>query len=92
LTVDRLLSREAFVALVAHDLDLAPSVVAGDGGRPWAPDPVALLRIDELVSRELGIELPETALAPAADVDSLYRAYALEHVATDLRASGTVQG
>ena len=78
------------MALVARGLDLAPSVVAGDGGRPWAPDPVALLRIDELVSGELGVELPEAALASTADVDSLYRAYALERVALDLRAQGTV--
>ena len=79
------------MALIARGLDLAPSVVAGDSGRPWAPDPVALLRIDELVSGELGVELPEAALAPTADIDSLYRAYALERVATDLRAPGMVE-
>ena len=80
------------MALVARGLDLSPSVIASDGERPWVPDPVALLRIDELVSRELGVDLPETALGPTADVDSLYQAYALERVATDLRAPGTVQG
>jgi len=74
LTVDRLLSRDAVVALIAAGLDVPPSVVAGEDGRPWAPDPVALLRVDELVSRELGVDLPETAFVPTADVDSRYRA------------------
>ena len=84
MTVDRLLSRDAFVALLARALDLAPETLDGDGGRPWAPDPVTLLRVDEVVSRDLGVELPEHVLVPAADVDAIYRAYALECVAGDL--------
>jgi hypothetical protein len=84
LTVDRLLSRDAFVALLARALDVAPETLEGRGGRSWAPDPVTLLRVDEVVSRDLGVELPERVLVPAADVDIIYRAYALERVAGDL--------
>jgi hypothetical protein len=86
LTVDRLLSRDAFVALLARALDVAPEVLEGDGVRPWAPDPVTLLRVDEVVSRDLGVELPEPVLVPTADIDAIYRAYALERVAGDLSA------
>jgi hypothetical protein len=85
LTVDRLLSRDAFVALLARALDVAPGTLEGVGGRPWAPDPVALLRVDGVVSRDLGVDLPEDVLVPTADVDAIYRAYALARVAGDLR-------
>jgi hypothetical protein len=90
LNVDRLLSRDAFVALVARDLELAPATLEGESGRPWAPDPLALLRVDELVSRDLGVELPETALVPTADIDAIYRAYVLECVASDLGSTGSM--
>jgi hypothetical protein len=47
---------------------------------------VALLRVDEVVSRDLGVELPEDVLVPTADIEAMYRAYAQERVAGDLRA------
>lgn len=92
MTVDRLLSRDAFVALVARGLVLAPDALDGEAGQAWAPDPVALLRLDELVTTKLGVELPESVLVPSTDIDALYRAYVLARVASDLGSTGSVPG
>lgn len=90
--MDRLLSRDGFVALVARGLGLAPETFDGGAERAWTPDPVTLLRLDELVSAELGVELPERALVPSTDIDAIYRAYVLECVAGDLGATGATGG
>jgi hypothetical protein len=84
--MDRLLSRDGFVAVVARGLGLAPETFDGEAVRAW--DPVALLRLDELVSTELGVELPESVLMPSTDIDAIYRAYVLECVTSDLGATG----
>ena len=47
---------------------------------------MALLRVDEVVSRDLGVDLPEDVLVPTADIDAIYHAYALDRVEGDLRA------
>ena len=86
----RLLSRDRFVATVARGLALTPEALDGHaGGRPVL-DPVALLRLDEIVSTELGVELPESALTPSADIDAIYRAYVLASVADDLGSAGSI--
>lgn len=87
--MDRLLSRELFVQRVAQGLDLVPEdlELLQSGGAHL--DPVALHRLDEIVSTELGVELPEGVLAPSSDIDTIYRAYVVERVATDLRTPGT---
>lgn len=90
--MDQILSRDGFAALVARGLALAPDAFDGDTERGWAPDPVTLLRVDEIVSAQLGVELPESALGPSTDIDELYRAYVLERVATDLGTTGSVPG
>lgn len=90
MTVDRLISRDGFVALLARGLLLTPEALEGEEGRAWVPDPVALWRLDEIVSAQLGVELPESVLTPSVDIDAIYRAYVLAAVANDLGATGPV--
>jgi hypothetical protein len=88
--VGRVLSRDRFVDLLAARLDVAPAALTGTEGAV-ALDPVALLRIDAVVSVELGVELPEDALLPDRDVDAIYRAYVLASVDDDLQPSGDAE-
>ena len=86
--MDRLLSRELFVDRIAEHLDLTAEAVEGLRSGETRLDPVALLRLDEVVSIELGIELPEDVLAPGSNLDTIYRAYVLGRVAADLGTPG----
>ena len=86
--MDRLLSRELFVERIAEHLDLTAEAVDGLRSGATRLDPVALLRLDEIVSLELGVELPEDVLVPGRDLDDIYRAYVLGRVAADLRTTG----
>jgi hypothetical protein len=89
--VGELLPRDRFVDLLAERLDVAPATLTARAGPGTVFDPVALLRIDAVVSEELGVELPEGALAPETDVDAIYRAYVLARVDGDLRPPGEAE-
>ena len=87
----QLLPRDRFVDLLAERLEVAPTTLTERTNNRTPFDPVALLRIDAVVSVELGVELPEGALAPGADVDAIYRAYVLASVDSDLPAPGEAE-
>jgi hypothetical protein len=82
--VSQLLPHDRFVDLLAERLDIAPTTLTARGGSGRVFDPVSLLRIDAVISEELGVELPESALAPDTDLDAIYRAYVLARVHGDL--------
>jgi hypothetical protein len=73
------------VDLLAERLEVAPATLTARRSPGHVFDSIALLQIDAVVSEELGVELPESALAPDTDLDAIYRAYVLARVDDDLQ-------
>lgn len=85
--MDRLLSRQLFMECVADGLGLTPWDLETQLSGGVGLDPVALHRLDEIVSTQLGVELPEAILVRTSDIDAIYRAYVLARVGDDLDGS-----
>jgi hypothetical protein len=81
--MDVLLPRDRFALVLSDALGIDPAALRSP---VTLADPVVLLRIDDVVDRELGVDLPETALTPPVTLAGLYRAYAQARVTADLEA------